>query len=398
MSSAEHNRGIDNDKHNEKKKVLHISHTDIRTDSRILKELSVHQGAGFKVHAIGVSSSGENPPADIHPDIKVDSLKLRSNRTRWNPRALRHFFTLIELTFKTIRKAMKSSPDVIHCHDTLVLPIGFIVKLFKKCKLVYDAHELESNKNGQTKFLSWGTLLIEKVCWRSVDILVSVSPSILDWYDENLGKKKSVLVLNSPEFDYKKDNSSSHVSQKKYFHERFNIPSKKLVFIYLGILSKGRGIELILDAFSNDSIDSHVVFMGFGDLSDSIKKKAKHRNNIHLHPPVKHDLVVELAKTADVGLCFIEKVSLSDYYCLPNKLFEYAFSGIPVLASSFPDLKNYIERYALGACSKVEQESISKTIQQIENIPLSRITSDLSELSWQYQGEKLVDAYASLFE
>ena len=36
--------------------------------------------------------------------------------------------------------------------------------------------------------------------------------------------------------------------------------------------------------------------------------------------------LTNLIKEADVGLCLVENVSLSDYYCLPNKLFEYAFA------------------------------------------------------------------------
>ena len=40
----------------------------------------------------------------------------------------------------------KIKPKIVHCHDTLVLPIGLVVSLIFKSKLIYDAHELESNK------------------------------------------------------------------------------------------------------------------------------------------------------------------------------------------------------------------------------------------------------------
>lgn len=380
-----------------KKTVLHISHTDIRTDSRILKELEAHQKSGaYKVKAIGVIASEGNPSTKLDPDIELESIQLASNRTKWNPRALRHLFTMLELTFRVIRKAVKASPDAIHCHDTLVLPIGFIVKLLTGAKLVYDAHELESNKNGQTKTLSKATLFIEKLCWRSVDLLVSVSPSILRWYDDNLGKKDNVLVLNSPVVEDAESTENETVSNR-YFHERFDIPEDNLVFIYLGNLSRGRGIELVLDAFSKPAIKSHVVFMGYGDLADTIEAKSATNNNIHLHPAVKHDMVVKLAQTADVGLCFVEEVSLSDYYCLPNKLFEYAFSGLPVLASSFPDLKDYVDNYGLGLCSDVNPDAMYERIREFEDNPPKKVKTDLEELSWGAQASRLVKAYDGVF-
>ena len=181
-----------------------------------------------------------------------------------------------------------------------------------------------------------------------------------------------------------------------YFHEKFSIPKDRLVFVYLGILGQGRGIEHILDAFSSDEIKSHVVFMGFGEFSEKIESVAQLKPNVHLHEAVNHDQVVKLTSSASVGLCFIENISLSDYYCLPNKLFEYAFSGIPILASSFPDIKQCIEKYQLGYCSDVDSQSILEAIKKYEKTPTKLIDSDLYELSWECQSKRLVNSYKEL--
>ena len=87
----------------------------------------------------------------------------------------------------------------MHCHDTLVLPIGLLVKFLTGAKLIYDAHELESNKNLQSNLNSSVTKFIEFTSWRFVDLFISVSPSICKWYEENLGEKRNVVILNSPE-------------------------------------------------------------------------------------------------------------------------------------------------------------------------------------------------------
>ncbi len=376
----------------EKKVVLHISHTDIRTDSRILKELESHHRSGFlSVVAIGVAATNENPVTNTSEGIGIRTLDLVMNSKKWRPRLIRHLFTFVELFLRTFRSGIKMKPDVVHCHDTLVLPIGVFIKIFTGCKLVYDAHELESDKNGQSVLLSKATLYIEKACWKKVDLLVSVSESILNWYNENIGPKKNTLILNSPSIAKNDVNFNNN-----YFHEKFSIPKDRLVFVYLGILGQGRGIEHILDAFSSDEIKSHVVFMGFGEFSEKIESVAQLKPNVHLHEAVNHDQVVKLTSSASVGLCFIENISLSDYYCLPNKLFEYAFSGIPILASSFPDIKQCIEKYQLGYCSDVDSQSILEAIKKYEKTPTKLIDSDLYELSWECQSKRLVNSYKEL--
>ena len=70
--------------------------------------------------------------------------------------------------------------------------------------------------------------------------------------------------------------------------------------------------------------------------------------NIHFHPLVPHHEVVNLIKSSDVGICFIENVSLSDYFCLPNKLFEYLFAGLNILGSNIPEIVKFITTNKVG--------------------------------------------------
>jgi len=108
--------------------------------------------------------------------------------------------------------------------------------------------------------------------------------------------------------------------------------------------------------------------------------------------------VVAIAQSADFGLCLIQSVSLSDYYCLPNKLFEYAFAGVPVLASNFPDLKEIVQTHGLGLVSKVDVHSLINAIKQLENQESSFGFKNLFKLSWKKQEEKLLALYEDLFE
>ncbi len=373
------------------KNILHLTHTDLRNDNRILKELEALESLpNAQVFAFGFHSKEEL--ANSNQKLKVSILNLKSftRFLRFLPRSISYFFLFIELTIRFLFLSFKVKPSVVHCHDTMVLPAGVLIKLFFKCKLIYDAHELESNKNGQSKLLSIFTLALEKACWSKIDYLITVSDSILNWYNTKFITKPSTVILNSPII--KPDRSIS----KNYFHELYNIEKGTLIFVYLGLLSKGRCINEIIDAFSKPNLNSHVVFIGFGDLSNYINEIASKERKIHLHPSVPHEEVVPLVKNASIGLCLIENVSLSDYYCLPNKLFEYTFAGLPVLASNFPDIKNIVEMYKLGIICELNSNSINAAVREIELSSNLSINSDLFQLSWQYQTQKLLNIYSEL--
>ena len=372
------------------KKILHISNTDIRYDSRILKELEVLKKLeDCEVTAFGIEDE-EEYQYNVKSTLNIRTFKLLSKKLKFLPRPARYFLNLIEAIIILTIPLLKLRPVIIHCHDTLYLPIALIGKFFCKSQLIYDAHELESDKAGQSKILSKYTLYIEKYAWKNIDLLISVSNSIIIWYNDNFGKKESLLILNSPVFDAEKYGQMKN----NYLREKFNIPFDKKIFIYLGILNgNGRGVKLYLDVFQRQNIDSHIVFIGYGECVTEIENIAQQHSNIHYHPAVPHNQVVEVSRSADVGLCMLEPASLSDFYCLPNKLFEYAFSGLFVLASDFPDIKQLVEEYSLGMCIPLNSDEICKAVKWIESNGIEKDDKNLYQLSWAHQAELLSDRY-----
>lgn len=377
-------------------KVLHLTHTDIYDDNRILKELEALAASGdYEVLSFGVKDDGGGARTTSVVNAGVKLLKLFSKKLVYLPKFLRHGLNLIELLTPMLLYGLRHRPTIVHCHDTLVLPVGFLISCLTGAKLIYDAHELESDKNGQSRLLSFATLLIEKICWPKVTTLISVSPSILSWYSAKLGFKRNTLILNSP-FIPADLMESGIENADSYFNRLYNIPTEDLIFIYLGMLEEGRGIRILLEAFADKSVNSHVVFVGHGSLSAEILTSAEKSKKIHLHKPVPHEEVVRLVKDADFGLCLVEKISLSDFYCLPNKLFEYSFAGLPVLASNFPDICDLVTKHSLGVVSEVDANSVVKAIKEIECNPPFFSQNNIADLNWQTQAEKLLSAYSDI--
>lgn len=371
-------------------KILHITHTQIDSDSRILKEMASLASAGYQVSGLGVTLDEGAKRSAISFKADIYAIQLRSRWLTFLPRTLRHVASLCELVAKMLPRAIRQNPDVVHCHDTLVLPLGVIVKLFTRAKIVYDAHELESDRNGLTPLQGRLTLWVEKLLWRFVDAQVVVSPSIQSWYQEKLGRKLSTVIMNSPLY------ADDGVRGGTYLREKFKIPSDQRIFIYVGILGAGRGLDLIIEAFTHKTTKSHVVFMGYGDLAESLKILATKHPNLHVHEAVPHAQVVPIVKSADFGMCLVQNVSLSDYYCLPNKLFEYCFAGIPVLASDFPDILTILQAYRIGECCDLNSDAVRQAVINLANNDKKFIFSDLTPLSWQAQEIKLQKLYQQI--
>lgn len=89
--------------------------------------------------------------------------------------------------------------EVIHCHDLEPLPIAVQLKKITGAKLIYDAHELETERNGlkgiRKKLSQWQ----EQRLMPFVDHLITVSPSILDWYARRYRSIPVSLVRNIPQ-------------------------------------------------------------------------------------------------------------------------------------------------------------------------------------------------------
>ena len=379
-------------------KVLHLTHTDINKDPRIIKSIkAIDKLSWIEVYGIGIQDSSHNSrrfETKDSIDINSIALKLFSKKLTFLPNILRHLFTLLEFFLRSFFIINKFKPSVLHCHDTLALPIAILFKVFhSKLKVIYDAHELGSNRNGIDNFSSKIVYFFEKITWRFIDHFISVSPSIIKWYEEEYGRKKNTLILNSPEIETKKTENSNG------FRKKFLINDDEKLFIYVGEINKGRGITNLLEIFKD--LKSRILFLGYGPLVNKVKDFENNYSNIHYHEAVEPDSLISLIQEADVGLCLVERVSLSDYFCLPNKLFEYAFAGLPVIASDFPDIKFLVEKYDLGfCCDSGSIKDVKKNIERYESI-IKISKNDLSklhDLSWQKQELNLINVYRRLRE
>ena len=58
--------------------------------------------------------------------------------------------------------------------------------------------------------------------------------------------------------------------------------------------------------------------------------------------------------SADVGIHAIKNSCLNHYYCMPNKLFEYAMAGLPVIVSNMKEMRDFVLLNQMGVVVETE--------------------------------------------
>lgn len=124
----------------------------------------------------------------------------------------------------------------------------------------------------------------------------------------------------------------------------------KKIVMYMGILSSERPLEPIIEAV--EQIDNYVLVIlgGRTPYLDRLEKTMAGRF-VYLGS-VKPPHHLEVASHADVA--YISYVannhSINAVFCAPNKVYEFAGFGIPMLCNDNPGLKYTVEYGGMGVC------------------------------------------------
>lgn len=322
--------------------TLHIFLSSIESETRLYKEASYTLANGIctRVAVLGLWKVGlaKNEIADCGLEIRRYPTLNRRFQNSFLFRRIKVFrkilalLSLVQFAIVCILTAVRLRPDHVSCHNALLLPIAWCSARMAGATLEYLPHELEAERTGLSGIAKFATAAIERSFIRKARNVVVVCEPIRKWYEDKYSLTKLYVIRNVPE----KEAIKIREIPDGDFRSRFNIPDDAIVFIYQGLFSTGRGIEMLLNAFSTlDPSRCHLVLMGYGDenFQSVINEAVGNFVNIHCQPAVPRDWIVSYSAGADVGIFISERASLSYRYSLPNKFFEWAHAGLPILVS-----------------------------------------------------------------
>jgi glycosyltransferase involved in cell wall biosynthesis len=313
--------------------------------------------------------------------------------------ALRIFLTLRWWRFaRSAWAELRREPaDIYLAHDLDTLPIASLAKSRLGGRVVYDSHELYTDQSvtpppsGLWR-LRWS--LVERALIGRADAVMTVCDGIADELAENYGVARPAVVRNIPEL-------VEGAGPEQGLRARLGIDPGMKIALYLGGIQLNRRLEHYVAAIE-DLPEVALVLMGPGDPAyiahlRAYAERAGYPERVRIARPVAPELVASAARDADVGLIVLQRSSLSDWYCLPSKLFESIQAEVPVIANDWPELRRVVKGYGVGVLSDSDEPAaIAAAIQRVLSDPdeYERMRENArrasEELNWQAESKRLL--------
>jgi glycosyltransferase involved in cell wall biosynthesis len=145
--------------------------------------------------------------------------------------------------------------------------------------------------------------------------------------------------------------------KSRYFRELFNVSKNKKIVIYAGAFAPwAQCLEIIRSV--TDWPQDFVLVMHTGNpkmlKSDYFKKMQRAAQNLPVYfstKPLEYKNLALALSSADIGLLFYEAIdnNFTKILFSSNKMSEYLKAGLPVLTSSFPELRRFVRKNKIGA-------------------------------------------------
>ncbi|QKE65454.2 glycosyltransferase family 4 protein [Aquipseudomonas campi] len=388
---------------------------EFRNDARVLKEAESLTAAGHRVivhalHAPGITQEREVVSTGVEVVRVARSPFWRLRRPaasggavapadggrigRMGPvaQALRiaaRAWTHLALLWHMVRLRA----DVVHAHDVNTLPTAWLAARLSGARLVYDAHEISTSREGYSSFRKL-VAIVEKALMPSADGTITTTEARAKFFARAYGIARPLVLQNRPR------EQAPQVSNR--IRQELGLSESWPIVLYQGGVQQGRGLERLARVAAQVP-DAYFVFIGGGRLDTSLRQIAQElqiEDRVRFIPTVALAELPTYTASADIGVQPIENTCLNHYTTDSNKLFEYVQAGLPVIASDLPEIRRIVRQHDLGLLvPEGDNEALADALRcmvgeaQLRAHHAGCARAAAPALSWEMQEHLLVELY-----
>lgn len=278
----------------------------------------------------------------------------------------RRIFSSLEAT----KTAMELKPDIIHFHDPDLLPFMWYAKM-RGNAVIYDIHENYSSRFAGRK--GWPAFLLRF----AKSVFVRIENFFIARFTGNVFVTASLQKLRGSE-----SQRSIVIGNLPYLSllNEVDLPKEKyekITIVTSGIISSARNaFQTLQAALELKKRQISVKFLFCGKYPNGFEKSMRgfvKENELESMVSIQ-GMMPYLENFSRVGKahlgCVFYEDNENNRIGLPNRAFEYMFSGIPILGDDFLEIRRLIEETQCGVIVKSDNyESLADSILNIVNKP-----------------------------
>lgn len=370
-------------------RILVILFGTLEFDGRVQRMVEVLNLLDARVWLVDIAPEKVLTTADC-PGLKRISIPLPKRPGRVG----RH----LRLLLAAIREARRIRPDVVVGADYFAAPASLLAARLTGAALIYDAHELlvpgDSRMSARHRFWYY----LERLVVRRSDRVLAANEERARLMSEHYGLAKLPAVMRNIPPEREPAWTEAEVLAAFPALTRRS-PDEKIV-LYQGHVSVSRGLGRFVEAFHHLPEEYRLVVVGDGPDLERLKAAAQPltaAGRFTAVGAVPNRVIGSVTRLADVGIITYPFKGLNNLYCAPNKIFEYAQAGVPVVATDQPPLRRMVDGYQIGVCITETDgpEVIAAAIETVARRGRESFAPWLmrfcSEHRWETEAKRLAD-------
>lgn len=339
---------------------------------------------------------------DIERIIKIPWYK----KLEAGPSIHKYYLDLL-LAVKSLKVSIRFKPDIIHAHLHEGVFAGKIVQFFIRKPLVADYqgsmigemldHGFIKKNSFSYKFNKWLENTVNK--WPQKIIFSSSQAKEFFLNNFNIKPEKVVSFVegtNTEQFHPGYDTSN--------LRKKLNLPPGKQIIIYLGVLTKYQGIDILIKSISSVVKrygNAHYLIVGFPnvDYYENMAKEFNVLDYITFTGKVNHEDVPKYLNLADIGVSL--KLSKTE---ANGKLFGYMAVGLPCIVFDTDTNREILGDTGIYAEYNNIESFIEKLVYLLENKNEAKKIGELArkrvldQFTWDNTFSNFIQIYKDLIK
>jgi glycosyltransferase involved in cell wall biosynthesis len=365
-------------------KVAHLTSVHVPSDTRILyHECATLAAEGYDVVLIATEGKAALPRGVRLRSVPVPRNRLeRMTRTVW----------------QVHRAALEERADIYHFHDPELMIVGLLLRL-RGARVVFDVHEDIPHDIADKPWIAPPlrrpiaalAALALRAMQRWYTAVVTATPAIA----RRFRNERTIVVHNYPRPDEFGDAEAIEFSRRPHR------------VVYLGSITQLRCVEEIVSAMNSDRLAPDIRLQLAGVFEDDALERRVRAlpgwDRVDFIGYCPRGEVPNVLGSARAGLLLFRAAANHDE-AMPNKLFEYLGSGLPVIISNTMQCSAIVREHDCGiVVDPSDTEAIAKAILFLVDNPAAAQamgergrTLVRERYQWTSEASKLTQLYAEI--